>query len=307
MQCTLLNVAALAAPHVAQAQRAGKTRIAAGPWKVETSTSRRDDSRIVLLTTEATSPIESGLATTVPSLTIRCLEGRTDVIVYTGVPANPEYGSINSHTVRYRIDSRAPVSESWGAATSDNALFAQHPRNLIRQMVGAGRLLVEFTPFRSGSVVVEFPIRGLSEYVQQLAAACNWKAEDSTRVADSLKTDAELRALTGGASGKEPDSQTYFEFQVEKQVSPLPNQSAPVFPAMLRSAHVEGEVLAQFVVDRDGVADMSTFKVLKSTHILFTNAVKAALINLRFSPAEIGGRKVRQLVQMPFQFNLKKQ
>ena len=39
---------------------------------------------------------------------------------------------------------------------------------------------------------------------------------------------------------------------------------------MLRSANVEGEVLAQFVVDTTGRADMSTFKVLKSTHELFT-------------------------------------
>ena len=55
----------------------------------------------------------------------------------------------------------------------------------------------------------------------------------------------------------------------------VPGQPAPRYPDMLRSANVEGEVLAQFVVDTTGRADMSTFKVLKSTHDLFTNAVKA--------------------------------
>lgn len=305
MQRVLLIVAVLGSSRVSQAQRV--TRGGNGSWKVETSTSRMDDSRTVLLTTEATAPIEGWLTKTVPSLVVRCREHQTDVIIDTGMPANPEYGSYDSYTVRYRIDGRAAVSEKWGAATSDRALFAQNPRNLIQQMVGANRLLVEFTPFRSGSVIIEFPIRGLSEYVQQIATACNWKAEDSTRVADSLKNEAEMRAITAGASGDQPDDQVYFEFQVEKQVGPLPNQPAPEYPKMLRAAKVEGEVLAQFVVGTDGIAEMDTFKVLKSTHILFTNAVKASLPNMRFSPAEVGGRKVRQLVQMPFQFNLTKQ
>ena len=49
---------------------------------------------------------------------------------------------------------------------------------------------------------------------------------------------------------------------------------------------------------------MRTFKVLKSSHDLFTNEVRAVLPNMRFNPALVGGRKVKQLVQMPFQFNL---
>jgi protein TonB len=102
------------------------------------------------------------------------------------------------------------------------------------------------------------------------------------------------------------ENQTYFEFQVEKQVSPAPGNPGPRYPDMLRSANVEGEVLAQFVVDTSGHADMSTFKVLKSTHDLFTNAVKATLPNMKFFPAEVGGKKVKQLVQMPFQFSLTK-
>ena len=82
----------------------------------------------------------------------------------------------------------------------------------------------------------------------------------------------------------------YFEFQVEKPVAPFPGNAAPRYPDMLRSANVEGEVLAQFVVDTTGRADMSTFKVLKSTHDLFTDAVKTALPNMRFYP----GRSRRQ-------------
>src|SRR4051812_39416082 len=114
------------------------------------------------------------------------------------------------------------------------------------------------------------------------------------------------KGVVGGTPQPVSENQTYFEFQVEKQVSPFPGNPAPRYPDMLRSANVEGEVLAQFVVDTTGRADMSQFKVLKSTHDLFTNAVRSALPNMKFYPAEVGGRKVKQLVQMPFQFSLTK-
>src|SRR5438067_91152 len=113
------------------------------------------------------------------------------------------------------------------------------------------------------------------------------------------------KGVVGGTPQPVSD-QPYFEFQVEKQVAALPDNPRPRYPDMLRSANVEGEVLAQFVVDTTGRAEMNTFKVLKSTHDLFTNAVKAALPNMKFYPAEVGGHRVKQLVQMPFQFNLTK-
>jgi protein TonB len=112
--------------------------------------------------------------------------------------------------------------------------------------------------------------------------------------------------VVGGTPQPINSDQTYFEFQVEKQVAPAPGNPSPRYPDMLRSANVEGEVLAQFVVDTTGRADMSTFKVLKETHALFTQAVKTALPQMRFYAAEVGGKKVKQLVQMPFQFNLTK-
>src|SRR4051812_3267737 len=51
----------------------------------------------------------------------------------------------------------------------------------------------------------------------------------------------------GVVGGQVNADQTYYEFQVEKQVAPAPGQSGPRYPDMLRSANVEGEVLVQFV------------------------------------------------------------
>ena len=98
--------------------------------------------------------------------------------------------------------------------------------------------------------------------------------------------------------------QPYFDFQVEKPVVMAPGSQGPAYPDMLRTAGIEGTALAQFVVDTTGRAEMNTFKALKSDNDLFTNAVKNALQRMRFLPAEVGGRKVKQLVQQPFQFSL---
>lgn len=107
----------------------------------------------------------------------------------------------------------------------------------------------------------------------------------------------------GVGSGPPIDSnQPFFEFQVEKPVVPAPGSPQPRYPEILRSAGVEGEVLAQFVVDTSGRVEMNSFKVLKSTHDMFIAAVRNALPNMRFIAAEVGGRHVKQLVQQPYVF-----
>ena len=97
---------------------------------------------------------------------------------------------------------------------------------------------------------------------------------------------------------------TYFEFQLDKQVGMLPNQPHPKYPQSMRDLGIEGEVLAQFVVDSTGRPEMWTFKILRSPHQDFSAAVRAAVALMRFTPAEIGGRKVMQMTQMPFVFGL---
>ena len=79
---------------------------------------------------------------------------------------------------------------------------------------------------------------------------------------------------------------------------------APRYPAALRDAGVSGQVMAQFVVDTLGLVDTSTFKVIESSHEQFTESVRQTLPELRFTPARADGRKVKQLVQQPFLFDL---
>jgi TonB family protein len=116
-------------------------------------------------------------------------------------------------------------------------------------------------------------------------------------------TDAPAVA-TGKPSGRSSDDQVYFEFQVEQPATALPDNPSPQYPQMLRAAGVEGRVSTQFVVSEAGRVDLVTLKVLASDNELFTQAVRAVLPSLRFSPATISGRRVKQLVQMPFDFKV---
>ena len=113
------------------------------------------------------------------------------------------------------------------------------------------------------------------------------------------------KGVEGGKAVVQSD-QPYFEFQVEKPVVPAPGSVAPRYPDMLRQAGVEGEVLAQFVVDTTGKAEPGSLKILKSSHDMFVQSVKNALPQMKFIPAEVGGKKVKQLVQQPFTFSISK-
>jgi len=110
---------------------------------------------------------------------------------------------------------------------------------------------------------------------------------------------------TGKSAGAVADHGPYMEFQVEKPVEKI-GGDAPEYPSSLRESGVEGQVLAQFVVNESGRYESGTLKILSSSNPAFTAAVKDALPRMRFSAAQIGGKKVQQLVQMPFQFHLAK-
>jgi len=140
----------------------------------------------------------------------------------------------------------------------------------------------------------------------------NKSAKDLTQVPGGISVGAMVIEATPAAneqtSGPQPvnANQTYFEFQVEKQVSSKPGNPGPRYPDALRAAGVEGEVLVQLVIDQYGQPDMSTLKILKSNDDAFTEAVRNTLPTWQFTPAIVGDRAVKQLIQMPFQFNLAK-
>jgi TonB family protein len=124
----------------------------------------------------------------------------------------------------------------------------------------------------------------------------------STKYAADLTTSpSEGRSLSSSA---QETGATYYEPKGAKAAK-LAKPATPRYPASLRSTKVEGEVLVAFVVDTSGLAIPSSLKVLRSTDSLFTAAVRDAIVDMRFVPAQFNGRKVKQLVQQPFFFDVR--
>lgn len=94
--------------------------------------------------------------------------------------------------------------------------------------------------------------------------------------------------------------------QVDRTVIAHASNGAPRYPATLRAAGVEGEVLVQFVVDTLGRVERESITILRAAHGAFADAVIAWLSRNRYTPAEVGGRAVRQLVEQRVDFNLQR-
>lgn len=96
----------------------------------------------------------------------------------------------------------------------------------------------------------------------------------------------------------------YYVFEIDKPASLL-NNVAPAYPAELQRQGIGGTFAVEFVVDTLGAADPESFVVLPQypADPLFVEAVRKTVPRMRFLPAELNGRKVRQLVQQAFAFN----
>ena len=102
----------------------------------------------------------------------------------------------------------------------------------------------------------------------------------------------------------------------ERGAYPTRDSKGPRYPPAAKSAGVGASIVMQFLVDSAGNVVASSMRDVwpkdrprltgeMETHYLsFVDAVRAALIQMKFEPAVIGGCKTAQLLQMPFTFTL---
>jgi TonB family protein len=173
-------------------------------------------------------------------------------------------------------------------------MLAESNSHLSRRITAMTRTSVSHQPLRMAALG--------AIAVVAIIAAC------SSRIGSDLTGPQPMggKRLSAQASkSMQPGSDAvYFEYQVEQPVSSVQGGAHPQYPDILKQAGVEGEVYVSFVVDTMGLADVTSLKVIKSSHQLFLNSVVAALPDMRFAPAMVGGRKVKQLVMEPFVFQL---
>jgi TonB family protein len=134
--------------------------------------------------------------------------------------------------------------------------------------------------------------------------ACDVK--DPARLEAPGRVDEQLAAKAAEASALRNAAQgePYFSHQVEKMAAMLPGNREPRYPAKLRGRRIQGKVLIGFVVTEDGRVAEGSATVIESTHPAFAESALEALKDYRLRPAEVGGRKVRVHVRLPFDFAL---
>src|SRR5450759_1112140 len=80
-------------------------------------------------------------------------------------------------------------------------------------------------------------------------------------------------STSGGERGARPADAPFRADQVERQVGLVPGIAAPRYPETLRSLGVEGQVIAEFVVDDEGHAEERSVRFVRSDNQLFEDAV----------------------------------
>ena len=96
----------------------------------------------------------------------------------------------------------------------------------------------------------------------------------------------------------------YSVVDVEEQAVRATGSAAPIYPPQLIKERKEGGVFVRFVVDTTGRADSTTLDIVRATDPAFAQSVRHALPLMLFTPATIGGRRVRQAVEQSFQFKI---
>ena len=119
----------------------------------------------------------------------------------------------------------------------------------------------------------------------------------------------------GGDAGKEADAQSpaapnisadsvFSVLEVEERAVRAEGSAAPAYPPELVKSGTEGGVFIRFIVDTTGYPDLASMEILRSTNAAFSQSVRDALPLMRFTPATVGGHRVRQAVEQNFEFKI---
>jgi TonB family protein len=138
-------------------------------------------------------------------------------------------------------------------------------------------------------------------------AASNGAWESATRIPPE-KVGMLFRALAGDDadglkwSPEPPHADSYPSDY--RQAEPARDNPRPRYPARAELGRASGDVVAQFKIDPSGRVPRESLLIVRSTHPLFSLAVREALPAMRFKPATRSGVPVETTVIQEFQFRL---
>jgi|SRR5690349_20754225 len=95
----------------------------------------------------------------------------------------------------------------------------------------------------------------------------------------------------------------YRPCSVDRPVYLRQDSPRPQVPASAPRGLKNARVMVEFVVDESGKVELQTARIVVSADPSLSDAVRAVLPDLRFTPAERDGQHVRQQVDVPFDFS----
>ena len=159
---TLLLTCACAAPVAAET-----APLSSGKWQASPALPGGEESLVLSL--KAEKAVKGWMKTSVPALTIQCVNGKAALYVETGMAL--EVTVVDQQIVQLRLDGNKPFTQRWREITNAT-VSARDAAALIKQLAQSQKFIFEFTPFGSAPAQAEFAVAGLSAYLPQLAKAC---------------------------------------------------------------------------------------------------------------------------------------
>lgn len=132
----------------------------------------------------------------------------------------------------------------------------------------------------------------------------NGKSDRIERRARRLANDAVRTPTPAPDTTSSAGDNVYTSFEVDNAVQFSSGSAVPQYPPDLLARRVPGKVTVRFIVDTSGTADVQSLEIIDSTDPQFAASVRDALPRMKFQPARLNGKRVRQLVEQPFRFNI---
>ena len=105
--------------------------------------------------------------------------------------------------------------------------------------------------------------------------------------------------VEGGLSGNE----VYAEALVEERPALL-SGPAPVYPALLKQAGIQGRVVLPAVIDTTGRVEPASVRIVRSPHPAFDQPTKDWVLKALFRPARVRGRGVRVFINLLVDYSI---
>jgi hypothetical protein len=280
---------------------------ATGSWKapdVQKDAAGRSSVTLELVSSVA---IRGETGNVMPSVIIRCDTG----VLVARISGQTLLDVKSDRTpVRFSWDNEpTEASQMWRVSGGMDEIIVPDPSKFVSKLVQSLMLRVDIKPSGRNAGAAVFAPAGMLMYRSLLTSACPKAGLDSAFGIVEKTAEVVVAAPPPAPAATTPvpvkAPEIYKSDQVEQPVRVMEGTLSLHYPDEFRRSGGPGNVLAQFVVDTNGVADMTTFRALKSDHALFTKAVRDAVMKAKFYPAEIAGsKKVRQVVESNFSFKV---